>query len=266
MKPEHRHELKTNELAEWIMNFPQWAKENARTIIYVSVVVALVAGTWFWKVYEKRIVATREQLEFTNLIAGLSQGKIRILQAQSQGIDTSYMLIQASDNLQKIAQNAKDEQMAAITLIKRAETLRTELHYRFGNISAKDFTAQINRAKDSYTEAIEKSSTNPSLRATAELGLGLCEEELGNFEQAQQIYGEIAANADFEGTVAAVEAKQRLQTMADYQQKVVLRPSLKPTAAEMPIRPEIGLEEPEDLQIQEQEGEYEVPELNLPSQ
>lgn len=265
MKPEHRHQLKTNELAEWIVNLPQWAKENAKTIIYISALAAVVAGVYFWKIYEKRIVSAREQSELTNLISGISEGKVQILQARAQGVDTSYTLIQAADNLQNIAQNAKEEQMAALALIKRAEALRTELHYRFGSIGRGDLTAQINRAKDSYTKAIEKSSTNPSLMATAKLGLGLCEEELGNFEQARGIYSEIIANADLEGTVAAAQAEQRLQTMADYQQKVVLRPSPKPAATEMPIRPEIELGSPNNLQIQE-EGASEVPELNLPSQ
>jgi tetratricopeptide (TPR) repeat protein len=263
MKPEHRHQLKTNELAEWIVNFPQWAKKNAKTIIYISVLTVVVAGVYFWKVYEKRIVSDREQLEFTNFISQISQGKTQILQAQAQGVDTSYTLIQAADNLQNIAQNAKDEQMAALALIKEAETLRMELHYRFGSISRQDLTAQINRAKDSYTKAIEKSSTNPSLMATAKLGLGLCEEELGNFEQARKIYSEIIANADFEGTVADAQAKQRLLTMADYQQKVVLRQTPKQTPTEF-IQPEIKLESPEGFQTQN--GALEVPDLNVPSQ
>ena len=263
MKPEHRHQLKTNELAEWIVNFPQWAKENATTIIYISVLAAVVAGVYFWKVYEKRVVSDREQLEFTNFISQISQGKTQILQAQAQGVDTSYTLIQAADNLQNIAQNVKDEQMAALALIKEAETLRMELHYRFGSIGREDITAQINRAKDSYTKAIEKSSTNPSLTATAKLGLGLCEEELGNFEQARQIYGEIIANADFEGTVAAAQSKQRLLTMVDYQQKVVFKPSPKQAPAEV-IQPDIKLESPEGFQTQN--GALEVPDLNVPSQ
>ncbi|MBA7624503.1 hypothetical protein ES703_31912 [subsurface metagenome] len=45
MKSKHRHDLKTNELAEWIGNLPQWARENHRTIIYVSVVAVLVIGS-----------------------------------------------------------------------------------------------------------------------------------------------------------------------------------------------------------------------------
>jgi tetratricopeptide (TPR) repeat protein len=266
MKAEHRHELKTNELADWIVNFPQWAKENATTIIYVSVLVVVVAGVYFWKVYEKRIASDRERLKLTGLVSQVSEGKTQILQAHAQGIDTSYILIQAADELQNVAKDAKAEQMAALALIKRAEALRTELHYRFGNISSEVLTAQINQAKDSYTRAIEKSSNSSLLTAAAKLGLGLCEEELGNFEQARQIYGEIAANADFEGTVPAAQAKLRLLTMADYRQKVVFKPSpaRAPAAPAEFIQPEIKLEAPEGFQTQE--GTIGTAELNLPSQ
>jgi len=259
MKPGHRHQLKTNELAEWIVNLPQWAKENVNTIIYISVLAAVVAAVYFWKLYEKRVVSVREQLKLTNFISQLSQGKTQILQAQAQGVDVSYTLIQVADNLQNIARNTKEEQMAALALIKRAEALRMELHYRFGNIGRQDLTAQIDRAKDSYAKAIEKSSTNPSLMATAKLGLGLCEEELGNFEQARQIYSEIITNADFESTVAASQAKQRIQTMGDYQRKVVFRQAPKRAPA-TPIQPEIKLESPESFQTQN--GVFEVPDID----
>lgn len=261
MKSEHRHELKTNELAEWIVNFPQWAKENAGTIIYLSIIAVVVGGLYFWKLYEKKVVSARKQLELTGLISQMAQSKTQILQAQAQGIDISYTLIQIADALQNAAQNAKDEQMAALALIKRAEALRMELHYRFGSVGRQDLEAQIGRAKNSYIKAAEKSS-NPSLTATAKFGMGLCEEELGNFEQAQQIYSEIIANASFESTVAAAQAKQRLLTMADYQQSVIIKPSPK-APAEL-IRPRIGLKPPEGFQIPEESPGSS--ELNLPNQ
>ena len=242
MKAEHRHELKTNVLAEWIANFPQWAKENAKTIIYVSVLVVVVAGLYFWKMYEEKVVSVRKQLGLTKLIAQLPRGKIQILQAQARGVDISYMLIQTADELQIAAQNAKDDQMAALAQIKRAEALRIELHYRFGAVGERDAAAQIDLARASYAEAVKKSSTSPLLMSTAKLGLGLCEEELGNFEKAKQIYGEIIADASFEGTVAAAQARLRLETMADYQRKVVFKPSLKPVPAEPELlRPQIQL-------------------------
>jgi tetratricopeptide (TPR) repeat protein len=252
MKAEHRHELKTNVLAEWIANFPQWAKENLKTIIYVSVLVVVVAGLYFWKMYEEKVVSVRKQLWLTKLIAQLPRGKIRILQAQAKGVDISYMLIQTADDLQIAAQNAKDDQMAALAQIKRAEALRMELHYRFGAVGERDAAAQIDLARASYAEAVKKSSTSPLLMSTAKLGLGLCEEELGNFEKARQIYGEIIADASFEGTVAAAQARLRLETMTDYQRKVVFKPSLKPSPAEPELlQPQIQLS-PIDVNLRSQ--------------
>ncbi len=235
MKSEHRHELKTNELAEWLSNLPQWTKENLTTIIIILAVVVAASAFYVRYRYRKSAVA-QEQLEFTNLLNQLSASKMQVLSAQAQGRDLSFILLQPANSLGAFAQNAKSDQMAALALIKQAEALRTELHYRPGTVSEQDVTAQINQAKAAYTEAIQtrlRWASNPSLTAAAEFGLGLCEEELGNFEKAQQIYQIIAENPDFEGTVAVTQAKHRLETMADYKQKVIFKPAPTPLAASL---------------------------------
>lgn len=243
MKAKHRHELKTNELAEWIENFPQWVVGNLRMIIIVSAVVVLAVGSASFYWYRKNIESTRKQLELTELIGQLSGGKTQIFQAQTQGVDISYLLIQIADNLQSFAEDSKDEQMSALALVKRADALRTELLYRFGAVSKEDAEAVISLAKTSYTEALEKTTNNPSLRAMAKLGLGLCEEELGNFEGAKQIYTDITEDAALEGTTASAQAKLRLETMADYQQGVIFSRAPEPAPAETElIQPEMQLD------------------------
>ncbi len=235
MKSEHRHELKTNELAEWLGNLPQWTKENLTTIILISVVI-VAAAAFYIRYSFRKSAAAQEQLEFSNLLNQLSVSKAQVLNAQAQGTDLSFILIQPANSLGSFAQNTKNDRMAALALIKQAEALRTELHYRPGTVSKQDLTAQINQAKAAYTEAIQtrlKGTSNPSLTAAAEFGLGLCEEELGNFEKAQQIYQAIAANLDFEGTVAVAQAKHRLDTMADYKQKVIFKPAPAPPATSL---------------------------------
>ena len=228
MKSEHRHELKTNELAEWIAHLPQWTRENLRTIIYVSVVAVLVIGSSFWYWRKRNVETVQRHLEFTGLIDKLSQNKLQILMAQPRGVDASYMLIETAGALQTTAEGARDDSMAALALIKRAEALRAGLHYRQITVSQSEVQTVISGAKDAYVRALEKASANPSLKAMAEFGLGLCEEELGNFNGARRIYRDIVANSDFEGTTTVAKAKQRLETMADYQQKIVFRASPKP--------------------------------------
>ena len=265
MKSEHRHQLKTNELAEWMAHFPQWAKENSVTIIYVSVFVVLIAGAYFWKFYEKDVVTIRKEIAFTDSASQLPQGKIRILRAQTQGVDIAYLLIQAADNLQTIAQGTKNKRMAALALIKEAEALRTELHYRFGNVSRENLTEQINRAKDGYTKAIEKASADPELMAMAKFGLGLCEEELGNFEGARRIYNEIVANSDFKYTVIVPQAQMRLKTMDDYRSEVVFAPvpEQQAPAAEF-TPPAVQFDIPEDsLQVGGPNVISDVPDFNV---
>jgi len=226
MKSDHRHELKTNELAEWLGNLPEWTKENLVTISIVVGVIVVAGAFYGWRLYSKDVLLVQEQTEFTNLLNQISGGKMQILQGQeSQGRDWSFLLLQPANNLQSFAKKTNHKRMAAMALIKRAEALRAELHY--GSVEEQYLVTQTNLAKASYTEALEKCPTIPSLTATAKFGLGLCEEELGNFGQARQMYQDIAANSDFESTLAAVQAKRRLDTMADYQKNIVFKPAPK---------------------------------------
>ena len=56
MKSEHRHELKTNELAEWLGNLPKWTSENLTTILVVLVVVVVGITILFLRSYNKNVV------------------------------------------------------------------------------------------------------------------------------------------------------------------------------------------------------------------
>jgi len=231
MKAEHRHELKTNDLAIWLNNFPAWANQNLSTIIYVLVVVVIVLASSFYYRYQKTSVAEREQNNLTALVSQLPQQNAYIAQKQLEGQDNAYMLFQLNDQLDSIAKNASSDAIAATALIKNAEVLRTELHFRFGAVSQQDITTQIGKAKDYYTKALDtylKRSPNPALEAVAKIGLGLCEEELGNPDAARKLYQEVATGTAYEGTAPAVAAKQRLVAMDSFPEKIVLKPMPRP--------------------------------------
>ena len=87
MKAEHRHELKTNELAEWITEFPQWAKKNLKSIIYVAVLVVVVAGLYIYNWHKKNVVLVQREIELTKQVARVSNQKTQIIQAQAQGVN-----------------------------------------------------------------------------------------------------------------------------------------------------------------------------------
>lgn len=234
MRPEHRHELKTNELAAWIANLPQWARDNRNTIIYVSVAAAVIIGAAWWYWYNKNVQSSQKHFELTGLLSRLPQEKMQILQAE--GIDFSFRLTQAANKLREVADGADDDQMAALALIEEAKARRTALHYRQGAVARAELETIINQAKRSYSRAQALASGNWALMGAAEFGLGLCEEELGNFEKAKQTYSDMVENPNFEGTVAAAQARMRLRTMDNYQGAVVFKKST-PKPPPVPIRP-----------------------------
>lgn len=251
MKSEHRHELKTNELAEWIANIPQWCRDNLRMIIYVSAVAVVVVVVVFLKWYNKNVELVQKQHDFTKIVSAVERIKFQTLQAQQQGLDASYMLMQTSDNLNAAARNAASDSMAALALIKQAETIRSELHYRSTPFAEDYLRARISKAKDLYADALNKPSASSSLKASAKFGIGLCEEELGNFDLAAKTYREITQSDDLASAPAAVSAIYRLETMADYRQNVFLLPAKQPEQI-APIVPQIQpqfLSQPSDANL-----------------
>jgi hypothetical protein len=251
MKAEHRHDLKTNELAAWMGTMPDWAKRHLRTVIYVSIVVIVVAGYYIYYRYQATTVAQREQANLTALLSQVPQAKAQIARAQAGGDDRSFEFVQIANTFETIANGSKQDNVNALALIKEAEMIRSEVHFRFGNIPEQEFISQVAKAKDKYTKALTflRRTPEPSLEAMARFGLGLCEEELGSMESAKKIYQEVSTDVAYQGTTCAAAAKQRLEIMNDFAQKLALKsvprpaaPAISPAApgAEMPAAPSLA--------------------------
>ncbi len=235
MKSDHRHELKTNELAEWIAHFPEWVNENRTTLLATGAVAAVALGVYFVKFYRKDATAVRQQVRLTSLVTQLPRQEDDVAQALSQGVDKSIALLPIAQDLQDFAQTATSDKMAAMALIKRAEALRAELHYRLADVSREEVARQIAQAQASYRGVLDRASSYPVLAAAAQFGLGLCEEELGNFDKAKEIYRQVADGAAYKGTTAQAAAAHRLKTMDDYKSAVVFKPAPpRPATASMP--------------------------------
>ena len=227
MRADHRHELKTNELADWLMHFPDWLRENRNSLIGTVAIIVIAVAVYFWIYYHKNIASARTQIRLTNLVTQLPRQKADIAQAMGKG-DQSYLLIDLAKDLQDFAQSTSDREMSALASIERAETLRSELHYRSGEVSRDEIAKQIAQAQASYEQALTKAKDVPALAATAQFGLGLCEEELGNLDKAKEIYRAVSENAAYDGTSAKAAAAFRLKTADDYRNAVVFRPAPAP--------------------------------------
>lgn len=233
MKSDHRHDLKTNELADWLGHLPQWINENSKTIIYVCAVLVAAVGLYIYQGYKARGVSG-EQTQLSRLVTEVRRSKPRIVQSQVQGFDISYNLLKSSESLDSIAKSTKNEYSAAISLLKSADAIRSELHYRPDSPTSEELRRQIDKARTKYEQAAGKAKGSSSLLSFAKFGLGLCAEELGNFDAAEAIYSQITSDEQLEGTVAYEQAKQRLSVMDEFKELVIFVPKPQPQI-EQPI-------------------------------
>ena len=238
MDPEHRHELKTNELADWIVHLPDFLRRNWAQIVGLAlIIVALLVVPVFKQ--KRHNAAQARQAETTQLIQAISQGKTMAIRNQGTGVlDVQSQLLVTANSLEAAANKAKNPYSGALALIKRAEALRADLHYQSDSIEDSTIKAQISQARKAYERALEKSQGNNMLTGMARIGLGLCAEEVGNFDEAGRIYQEIVSDADFAGTIFPAQAQLRLERMDDNRSKFVFvsapEPEFSPVEVELP--------------------------------
>ncbi|RKY08595.1 MAG: hypothetical protein DRP56_03875 [Planctomycetota bacterium] len=216
MDSQHRHELKTNELAEGLSHLPQLLKDNATTIIGVLLIgAALITWPMFNKMSRQK--DRTEQTTTTQSIQMLDRDVYAVLQApaddpqaQTEAADT--LLINADALLSSVS-GIDNPNLAAMAQIKAAQAVRTELHLR-KEVDADMLERQIQKAKGAYQKAFEIAET-PTLKAMAQFGLALCWEELGQTDQAAAVYQQIIDNESYQPTVLPAQAQKRLETLAD---------------------------------------------------
>jgi len=220
MKSDHRHELKTNELADWLTHLPEWAKQNRTNIMAVAAILVVAVIVYFWSFYRREVVSVRNQERLTLLATQVPQRINEAMRAAAQNSDQSLALAALGDDLKDFADDLSNDNMAALALIKRGETIRAELHLRLAEANREEVAAQIAKAQASYQQALDRKPSSPALTAAAQFGLGLCEEELGNFDKAAEIYRAVAQKSDYAGTVAQAAAEYRLKIMDDFKTPV----------------------------------------------
>ena len=213
----HRHELKTNELANLISHSGEFIRKNYMQITGVVLIIVAI-GLWGPVRGFRNRAKLRAQAQAFEVIEQLHQSKIGALQSQAQNMGISNALLVSANALEMEARKAKNPLLGALALIKRGEALRSDLHFRISDVEPAEIKSYIEQARKAYNSAIEKAKGNPGgmvLEAMANFGLGLCAEELGDLKQAKSIYESIVSQADYEGTVFPSQAQLRLESMDD---------------------------------------------------
>jgi len=231
MDTEHRHELKTNELADWIVHVPQFFRENLRWILGGSLII--IAALVF--VFGRGIRANAFDYQLgqtTGQIEALQRAQLMVIQNQMQDnpavMDT---LFSSANKLEISAQESKYPSLAALALIKRGDALRMDLHYNGEDADASVVQSRLDAARKAYNDALAKAKGAPNeveLTALAQFGLAITSEEAGQFDEAKAAYKAIVDNAEYAITPVVRQARHRLSIMDEQKEQFTFVDAPKP--------------------------------------
>jgi tetratricopeptide (TPR) repeat protein len=243
MDSKERHEMMSNELADWIGQIPDFLKQYRNQLLgLVLVIVGLVSWPILNRWRQEADFVT--ETEVSQALESLDVGKFLALQAAAQtspqdNSAAGESLLVTADKLAEQAKKSPNDNLAAITLIKRGQALRTDLLYRKDAVTDDAAAAQIKQAQEAYQQAFDKAKL-PTVKAMAQFGLGICSEELGQLDQAKEIYQKIADDATYAGTPLPAAAKDRIEKLADNNAKYTFVEAPKPAPVAMPIAAPAG--------------------------
>ncbi|MBN1457234.1 MAG: tetratricopeptide repeat protein [Sedimentisphaerales bacterium] len=242
MDSEHRHELKKNELADWIAHFPKYVRENYMQVIGVILIIIGVFLWLFWAPIKGKFLSTglQKHAQMTRSLEQVSADKVGLIRGGMESAPDSFLV--TASKLELEANEADNPLTKAFLLIKRGEALRSDLHYREGIQDEAIVASQIQEALRTYQQAITEAGRRPggaTLIAMATFGTGLCAEEIGDFTKAEEVYRSIVSNPEFEGTVFPAQAQGRLDILDDNKGKVVFAKAPEVPAVEAVPVPEL---------------------------
>lgn len=213
MDSEHRHELKSNDLADFLTHLPEFYKKNSNIILGLTlIIIALITAPMFSKMARQKEMA--EQSQVSDGISQLNQSIGNTFQNAEE--DTSAALDAILVNAQNLSDEAAklDGDAAAMAYIKAGQAYRIELHLKKEIIGADKVADQVQKAEIAYNNAAAKAKT-PTLKAMAQLGLSLCAEERGQTEQAKTLYQAIVDDETFAATALPKQAQIRIDALEE---------------------------------------------------
>ena len=186
MDTQHRHELKTNELADWLTHAPEYLKKNASTIIGVLLIIIAIIT---WPMFSRMRVSSEiaKAAAVTESIQNLERDLFGVIQAAEEGGEarrqaTSALLVNAGALLEQ-ADEIDNPDLAAMARIKRRRRCVPNCITARRTHRDRSTPVRIEQARGAYERALA-SATTPTLKGMAKFGLGLCGEELGQRDAA----------------------------------------------------------------------------------
>ncbi len=215
MDAETRHQLKTNELAEWLSSL---SLSDRRTQLWIGILLIVVLAYTAW-----RVNRWQRQTLLDQQWATLAQVSAELTQPTQETFDRARRLIA----------EAKDPTLAMLARLRLASALVREA----GSNADDPYLTEA----ASLLETIVKDTSAPAqIRAAALFELGTVHETRRELDAARTCYQQLLDEKAFAGIPYVDLARQRLETLDEIARAVQFLPGMPPAATQPATQPASG--------------------------
>jgi hypothetical protein len=189
MKTERRHELQTNQLADWIGHQFDHMKPHGKTILAAGILgAAVIVAAWV-------ILADR--------------------QAERESAWTEFHVALGARDSLALADVAKRHAGTEVALWARQAQADLDLNRGIAALytNRDDATFALRDSRKGYTDVIAEATSHPELMQHSLFGLGQAQEASGNLDGARDSYQQVVQQ--FPNSAVAKEAGGRLTAIKD---------------------------------------------------
>ncbi len=230
MKSSDRHKLKSNELADSLVELKDYLNTHSSQIVAVliGILVVILAFFWWQNSRQEQHIQQMASLQASMVNADIAQN-----QAVSYALDPKtkgaapYKPAQITSQLGLLADDNAGTAIGALALLKRGDIIRSKLYFSQQPFTDKEKNALQNQAQGIYERVIKEYAKFPVIAGQAKLGLAMLAEQRGQWDKARQLYEQLASDKDksLAGTVIPFQANERLQILPEIKTPVKFAPA-----------------------------------------
>jgi hypothetical protein len=245
MKSEERRKLKQNELAESLVEIPDFLKKHGSMIITGVLVVIIIVAGFFWL---SSLNAASENVQNDLLVESLVSSKKlqqEMIAQVEEGADpldvTSVDYLNKSkaivSTFSELGREGVSSERAVSAMLEEAEILMSKLHFSTEDLDETTRDAILDRAEEIYQRIGESAPQNKMASGLAMMGLAMVAENREQWDKAATLYAEIAEDKDrkWVGTPYPLQATIRLPKLDEWRKDIVFSSAPDPVEETQPL-------------------------------
>ena len=170
MDAEHRHELKTNELADFIKRLPALAQEYIYQILGITLILIAIVVIPLYNRMHKQTEITEEAVSISKI--EMARETVAAIERNPQKTDSaSTTLATAEADMDEAVLGTDNPNLQALALLEKSELLRAELHI-LPDVGPDKISENISKARTACEQAFDLAQT-ATLKGIAQLDQGM---------------------------------------------------------------------------------------------